>query len=282
MSARVLAVVLAAGCWASAASAQRMRPFSTFRQLHGQTSLHTRLEYAAGTFRLLPGSPGTLYRMTLAYDDERFVPLSRFDAADGSVTLGLRAAGGAGLRVVNEDQLQQTAVIEFSPRVELALDLQLGAVEADLELGGLRVGAFDLRAGASQAVVRFSRPNGARCRSARVSAGAAELTLLGLGNSRCDTIDFEGGVGKVVLDFSGAWPASSHVSVRMAMGDVTLRLPRQVGVRLTMDKFLASFDPAGLVRRGASYESANYATAERRLEIDLTTALGGVQVEWIE
>ena len=42
----------------------------------------------------------------------------------------------------------------------------------------------------------------------------------------------------------------------MALGEVTLRLPRQVGVRITLDKFLSSFDPQGLVRRGTSYRVA--------------------------
>ena len=67
-----------------------------------------------------------------------------------------------------------------------------------------------LEAGASRATVRFSQPNGARCRAAVLSAGAAELSVLGLGNSRCDRIAFEGGVGQVTLDFGGAWTSSSR------------------------------------------------------------------------
>ena len=99
-------------------------------------------------------------------------------------------------------------------------------------------------------MVRFSQPNRSRCRSAEITAGAADVTVLGLGNSRCDRIDFEGGMGKVTLDFDGAWTSSSQAAVKMAVGELTLRLPRRVGVRLTLDRFLASFEPAGLVRTG--------------------------------
>jgi hypothetical protein len=49
-----------------------------------------------------------------------------------------------------------------------------------------------------------------------------------------------------------------------------------------MDKFLSSFDPAGLVRNGDAFVSTNYERAERRLDLDLTTAMGGVDVEWVE
>jgi hypothetical protein len=68
----------------------------------------------------------------------------------------------------------------------------------------------------------------------------------------------------------------------MAMGELTLRLPRRIGVRLTLDRFLASFDPAGLVRAGSGFQSAGYDRAERRLDIDVTTAVGGVKVEWVD
>jgi hypothetical protein len=242
-----------------------MRPFSTFRQLHGETRLNARVEYGAGSLRLEPGQPGELYRMNLSYDEDRFVPVSDFDPSSSTVVLGLRAAGEGGVRVVSGNQLRQ-----------------LAAVDADVELGGLRISDLDLKTGASRATVRFSRPNGMRCRHAGFSAGAAEVSILGLGNSRCDEIDFEGGMGTMLLDFSGVWSSSAHVEVKMAVGEITLRLPKRVGVRLAMDKFLTSFEAAGLLRRGDSFVSPNYDSAERRLSIDLTTAMGGVNVEWVE
>jgi hypothetical protein len=257
-----------------------MRPFGTFRQWHGETRLSARLDYAAGLLRVAPGRAVELYRMDLSYDDSRYVPLSDFDTQTGTVVLGLEPEGEGGVRVVSREQLRQSAVVAFSPRVDLSLALTLGAAEADVELGGLRVSNLLVKTGASRTVIRFSQPNGARCTLAAVTAGAADVSLLGLGNSRCDEIEFEGGVGKTFLDFSGAWSVSSKVEVRMAVGELTLSLPRTVGVRIRMDKFLASFKPVGLVRRGERFESQNYGSAERHLDIDLTTTMGGVRVEW--
>jgi hypothetical protein len=277
---RALTVALALTCWAGSAAAQSMRPFTTFRQLHGETRLRAALDYAAGTLRLVPGRPTELYRMDISYDEERYVPVSDFDAARGNVSLGLRPSGQGGIRVVSKSQLRQAANLTFSPRVDLDLDVTLGAVDADLELGGLRIGQLNFKAGASRVVVRFSEPNGVRCRSAKLSAGAAELSVIGLGNSRCDRIEFEGGMGKVMLDLSGSWNTSSQVAVKMAMGEMTLRLPRGVGIRLTLDKFLSSFQPADLVRQGKTFVSPNYDRAERRLDLEVSTAVGGVTVEW--
>jgi Cell wall-active antibiotics response 4TMS YvqF len=273
-------VALVAG--ATSASAQSMRSFSTFRQLHGETRLQVGLDYRAGGLRITPGRASELYRMDASYDEDRYAPTSTYDAARGIVTLGLQPAGAGGLRVVSTRQLRQDATVAFAPSVDLDLALALGAVRADIELGGLNLTALTMEAGASQAVVRFSEPNLSRCRAAEITAGAAELTVLGLGNSRCDRFSLEGGMGKITLDFTGAWTSSTAAEIKMAMGELTLRLPRNVGVRLTLDRFLASFDPAGLVRTGNAFESPGYDRAGRTLDIDLTTAVGGVKVEWVK
>lgn len=257
-----------------------MRPFTTFRQLHGETRLHATLRYTAGTLRVIPGPPGELYRLALNYDDARYLPLSGFDAAHGIVTLGVEPSGGAGLRVASREQLRQRAEVSLAPGVDLGLQLTLGAADADLELGGLRVTDLALQTGASRAVLRFSRPNGVRCRLAELAAGAAELTVLGLGNSRCDELRFEGGLGEATLDFGGAWGGSMRADLKMALGGLTLRFPRGLGVRVAPDRFLAGFEPAGLLRRGDVYVSRDYERAQRRLDVRLTTALGAVAVEW--
>jgi Cell wall-active antibiotics response 4TMS YvqF len=279
-TAAILALALCLG--AGSASAQDLRAFTTFRQLHGETRLRAELDYLAGGLRVAPGRATELYRMDASYDAARYLPTSDFDAARGAVSLGLQPAGDGGIRVVSRRQLRQDANVAFAPTVDLDLDITLGAVDADLELGGLSLSELTMQAGASQAVVRFSQPNRSRCRSAQITAGAAEVTMLGLGNSRCDRIDFEGGMGKVTLDFAGAWTSSSRVEVKMALGELTLRLPRRVGVRIALDRFLASFEPAGLVRSGDGFESPGYERAERQLDIAVTTAVGGVQVEWVD
>jgi hypothetical protein len=281
---RTLLLVLAAalGVGRTVAVAQTMRPFSTYRQWHGETRLTARLDYAAGSLRLAAGRPNELYRMDASYDSQRFLPVSDYDAAGGGLVFGLQAAGGGGIRVVSQHQLRQTAEVAFSPKADLALDLALGAVDGDLELGGLRLTDLHLSTGASRTVVRFSQPNGTRCRAASLTVGAAEVSVLGLGNSRCDRITFEGGMGKVLLDFAGAWTSSSQVEVSMALGRLTLRLPRRVGVRITLDKFLASFEPEGLQHDGTSYVTPGYETAARHLDIALRTAVGGVKIDWVE
>jgi hypothetical protein len=275
-----LALALAAGS-AGTLSAQAMRPFTTFRQLHGESRLQARLDFAAGQLRVVPGRAGELYRMSLSYDADRFVPLSHYDPSTNAATLGVDRAGG-GFRVVSRSQLQQDAVVELSPRTDLSLSLSLGAVEADVELGGLRLGDLRVEAGASRTALRFSQPNPIRCRAADISAGAAEISVLQLGNSHCDRLRVEGGIGRMTLDFGGTWTSSQVAELSLAVTELRLRLPRKVGVRITMDRFLASFEPSGLVRRGDEWVSPDYDRSERHLDIALRTTVGAVKVNWTD
>lgn len=279
---RVAAVAAAAGLVVAAPlGAQTLRSFETARQRHGETRLSAAVDYAAGTLTVTPGAAGHLYRMRLAFDGDRYVPLSSYDASTDSVHLGVEPAPGGAVRVRGELR-DQNALVELPSDVDLTLDLTLGAADAAVELGGLRVTGLRLQNGASRTALRFSRPNATRCETALIEAGAAQLEVTGLGNSRCERIRVEGGVGKMTLDFDGAWRDDTDVSVRMAVGELVLRLPRDVGVQLTLDRFLSAFEPAGLVRRDNAFVSPGYDQAARRLDIALTTAVGGVRIEWID
>ncbi|HEX6643140.1 MAG TPA: hypothetical protein VF037_00590 [Gemmatimonadales bacterium] len=262
-------------------AAQEMRDFTSARQRHGESRLTTRLDFAAGTLRLQRGDPARLYDLALTYDIERYRPISRFDPVAGAVHLGLASTGGAGIRVSSRGQLEQDAVVRLSPAVALALDVTLGAVDAELELGGLRVTSLRVGTGASRAAIRFSTPNLSRCGVAEVEAGAAEVALAGLGNSRCDRVTFKGGVGRALLDLSGSWSGDAELDVAMTMGELTLRLPRSLGVRVDVERFLAGFAGAGWTREGNTYLSPGYAAAERKVRIALSTAIGTVNVEWL-
>ncbi len=262
--------------------AQSMYSYSTVRQWHGETRLAAAIDFAAGTIRLAPAQGSVLYRLDVEYDQERFHPLSRYTSDGQRVTLGLEPVGEWELRVPSKQQLAQRASVAISPAVELDLEATFGAVDAELELGGLQLSHVALKTGASRVVVTFSNRNQIPCRSAVFAAGAAELKVERLGNSRCRDISLEGGVGSVTLDFSGTWTSDSRVRLMMAAGELTLRLPRTVGVRMTVEKSLIRFEPTGFVRRGSEYFSENYSKTERSIEIALTTSFAGLAVEWID
>jgi len=238
------------------------------------------LDFAAGGLRLMPGPAGTLYRLEARYDTERFAPVSVYDSRRGRLTLGLRSTGAFGIRVTSRRHLDQQATVWLSPEVELGLEVTLGAAESRIDLGGLRLRDLVLRAGGSRTRLVFSRPGVGVCREAVLEAGAGELVVDRFANAGCRRLRLNGGVGVVSLDLGGALTGELTAELGMTMGELTLRLPHGAGVRLTLDRFLASFQPAGFTRQGEQFVTPDYESAVRRIDLRVSTAVGAVKVEW--
>jgi len=280
-AARVAAVAVLGATLAAChhADAQRMRSTTSARQLQGERRVNVEVEYGAGRLRVAPSRGDLLYRMELRYDDERYRPVTEYDRAAGRLKLGVESREHRGR---NRGDREQHAAIELTRQVPIALSLAFGAGEAEVELGGLALEDVELKTGASRTVVSFAEPNRVAARRVKVEAGAAEVRVSGLGNTRAPRFEFSGGMGETTLDFGGAWTRSAAARINMGVGSVRLRIPRALGVRVTRDSFLSSFDADGLVKRGDAWYSRNYGQARHKLDISIHAAVGSVEVDWID
>jgi hypothetical protein len=257
------------------------RTVTAAQGLRGEHEATVNVQYGAGRFHLTPGTGGELYRMQLRYDENSFTPVREYDAATQTLRLGVRGRN-AGIRVrSHHGDAPPSMDLALTPSIPLTLNLEMGAVEADVDLGGLALHRATFRTGASSSHLRFARPNTAQCEELRIEAGAAELHAEQLANSNCARVNFNGGVGDVTLDYSGTWQRSMTADVNVGVGSLKLKLPRSVGVSVHLNRFLASFDAAGFEKRGDTYVTANYASAKNRLEMNVNASIGGVDVEWV-
>lgn len=270
--------VLLALALCQAAAAQSWRTVSSARQTHGnESALDVNVEYGAGRLRLSPAEQPFLYQLEARYDSERFTPISQYDAAAGRLRVGMEGRGST--RNVGE---QARMDVSLSREVPMGLKLQFGAGEADLDLGGLSLRNLQVSTGASDTRVSFNQPNRVSAEHVRFEAGAASLRVNGLGNARAARYSFQGGVGETTLDFGGEWTRSATASAELGIGSLTLRFPRSLGVRITKNSFLTSFDSSGMVKRGNAFYSRNWDTAPHKLSLDVSAALGSIQVEWTD
>lgn len=271
------AMILAAAAAAVPANAQDWRSISSVRRFADEETLHIELEYGAGELRITPAESGVLYRARIRYNAENFEPRLSYD--NGRLDIGLEGTN----KGLNFDFKGDGAQLALALGSEAALDLDLafGAVEANIELGGLRLRELNLATGASETRITISRPNPLRASEVSFHIGAADFIARGLGNIHADRIRLEGGVGDITLDFTGLWRGDTDLDVDLGVGSLTLRLPRHVGVRVTRDGFLTSFDDDGFRERNGVYFSENWETAEYQLTIDIDTALSDINVQWV-
>jgi len=271
----LLALALAALPQASAG--QSWRTVTMSRQASGQQDLRVQVEYGAGTFTVRPAEQGLLYRMQLRYDEDTFEPMAELSGT--RLRLGVEGIR-KGMRLGRKYEGGEMD-LTLARGIPMDLDLQFGAVRADLDLGGLSLTDLDLSTGASESTVDVSEPNPEVLRRASFQVGAADFTARRLGNLNARSIRVDAGIGSVSLWFDGSWQRDADVAIQMGLGSLELHVPEGLGVKLTKDSFLTSLDSEGMVKRGDAFYSLDWERAAHKVTIQLDAAFGSVRVLWV-
>ena len=137
------------------ASGQDWRSVTMSRQMSGEDELDVRVSYGAGRFKVAAAEQGLLYRMQLRYDEETFEPRADYD--DGHLRLGVESIGHS-IRLGRNRSGGEMDLL-LASGVPMRLDLEFGAVRADIDLGGLSLLDLELSTGASESTVDISEPN---------------------------------------------------------------------------------------------------------------------------
>ncbi len=261
-----------------AAQGQSPRTVTMSRQVQDEQSVEVNVTYGAGRFSVGPAESGVLYYMRIEYDEDLFEPLAEYQGS--SLRIGTESLG----RHIRFGRDWAAGEMELALSRDVAMDLSMdfGAVRADIDLGGLRLTRLEIATGASQTVIDISEPNPETMSRASMDVGAADFTVLNLGNLNTERIEIDAGIGDIELGFTGDWRQNARVSVDMGLGSLVLRFPRGLGVRLVKDTFLTSLDSQGLVKDGDTYYSLDYDDAEYQITVDIDAAFGSIRVAWVD
>ena len=275
--AALLGSFVAATLGASSLTAQSWRSLDVARQLADSSPTAVQVVYGTGMFGLRGTSNPLLYHMQLRYDATRSQPRHAFDPATRKLQLGVQKSDVRFTgRSDNEDGRLQ---LELSRVTPLDLSLDLGAVEADLDLTGLKLSRLQIESGASEGKLRFDSLNATPMSVLQVSLGAASFRGERLANANARDIRVDAGVGNVELDLGGQWTQDIDLKVEVTLGIVTIHVPSDVGVRVSVRKTLASFDHEGLIERDGAWVSRNWESAPRKLRISAETVFGKLTID---
>jgi hypothetical protein len=268
-----LALIAAAG----PARAQTWRTLDVSRQARDTAAVSAHIDYAAGKLELRPATGPALYHATVRYDGDRAEPVAEFDTASRGRSLGVHLRG---MHMSNADDAHDAGSMEaeLNAAVPIDLSLELGAVEADLQLGGLRLTDLSLRSGAADVTARFERPNRDPLRTMTLQVGAAQMKVLDAANSGVSHIVAEVGAGSLSLDFGGVLTRDVDITATLALGGLELNVAADDGVYVDERTLLGSFTKQGFTKRADGWYSDNYDTAARHVRVHLHAFLGGLKL----
>jgi hypothetical protein len=116
--------------------------------------------------------------------------------------------------------------------VPMNLEVNAGAYEGNLALGGVPLRDLEINDGASSTTVTFDTPNPEEMDRLSYKTGASSVTLTGLANANFEDMNFDGGAGEFELDFSGDLQRDSAVHVTAGLGSVRIVVPAGTTTRV--------------------------------------------------
>lgn len=113
----------------------------------------------------------------------------------------------------------------------------------------------------------------------RIDSGASRIRL-DLREVQTEAIDIDTGASSVELKL-GDKVQRSHVSIDAGASSVSISLPQNAGARIMGDWALASRNlPQFTQVDGSTYQSTNYDTAERHIDIEVDLGVSSFNVNW--
>jgi hypothetical protein len=261
------------------AGAQQRRTLDASRMLTDSVPHSVKVEFAVGKLDLRPADPPLLYAMHAEYDEDRADAVHAYDRAAHALHVGIP---NQELHVRGrDDRGDRTGLLRLAltRAVPIDLALEIGAAEAELNFGGLSLSKLSIEGGASTARIAFDSLNPVPMSVLQLDVGAAGLRARGLANARAQIIKVDGSVGDADLDFGGSWTQDIEVSADMILGRLRFHVPDDVGVRLEVDRVLASVNAAGMTERGGAWVTDNFDSAPHKLRIKADVIFGTVGVE---
>ena len=260
---------------------QRLSHFEDKRSLQKEEELWVKVHFSQGDFSLHAGEKGEVYSLELDYDKRTVSKMVNYRTEGKRGILEVEVKGRRRLRLRRKEK--SYLFIAVNPGLPICLDLSLGASEATVDLSGLRIADLKLDVGAGDVDVYFDQPNPEPLRRMQIEAGVSELKTYSLGNANFQHLLVEGGMGDFLLDFRGNWQRDARAEIDMGVGGITIRLPRNLGVKLIFVKsFLCSLNVDSFIKDGNQYTSENYKQARHHLTLKIQAGIGDINIKWIE
>jgi len=235
-----------------AAEVGELRTKSESVPLGDAESVHVEINMAAGELAI-SGGANDLMEADFTYNVEELEP--EVDYREGQLVV---RTPDAGLRIGslwNLDDYRYEWDLRFNDDVPMEMKVEVAAGKANLHLGSLSLASVEIGTGASEVEVDL--------------ADSSSLTSLNI----------DAGVGQTTVDLSGDWQDDLDANISSGVGELSVRLPPRVCVRVEVDEGLGEVRTQGLANDGGVYVNDACGSSDVTLRIDVSAGVGAVNLE---
>jgi len=243
----MVAILLAVSGCGGGARVGELRTESETVGLGGATSVRVEIEMAAGELDV-SGGAAELLDANFTYNVAELKP--EVDYSGGTLTVRTPdlETGIGSLFGIEEYRYEWD--LRLNDDVAMDMQVGVGAGRSTLQLGTLSLTTLKVTRGAGEVVVDLS--------------GSTSLTKLNVG----------GGAGAMTVNLAGDWQNDLEVTIEGGLGERTLILPADVGVRVKVEVGVGAVDATGLTKEGEYYTNDAYGQSDVTLYIDVGGGVG--------
>ncbi len=185
------------------------------------------ISFGAGKLKLSPGAKN-LVDGTVVYNVEDLKP----EVIESGSNIEIKQGNLNSLPPVRDIKNEWDLQLGDIP---MDLAIAAGAYEGTMELGGLSLKSLEVKDGASNVNLSFSKANPVDMSVLQYTTGASDVKLTGLANANFTTMTFSGGAGNFTLDFGGDLQRDAVITVDSGFGNVSLIIPKDVNAKVTVE-----------------------------------------------
>ena len=209
-----------------------------------------KINFGAGELAINPGAEGLLGGIA-TYNVPEFQPI--IEVSDNEVNLNQGDLKYEFTGIPNWDDVENEWNLELGSE-PMELEIRAGAYDGKFELGGLALENLKIFSGAASVDISFSEANPTAMNIFDFQTGASDVEMTGLGNANFSRMDFEGGFGNYVLDFSGELQQDADIEISAGASSLTIIIPEGIPATLTLQGALTNVDKSGdWVGSGTAY-----------------------------
>jgi hypothetical protein len=275
-------VFLSVGCQTQGNAPAEIVTLEQIQPAGSEESLRVQIEYDMGSLEISSNQADNIYSLNLDYDKARFAPEIQYRASngyEGSLAVKLDTNSEPGIGFNGKSNFLD---LDLSNSLPVVLDITTGVGESRLSLSGMRLTRLDLSADVGGTKISVYEPNIVECEHILLKNGVGSMQAVGLGNLNFERLYIEGGVGSAHLDFSGEWRRDAEINIKVGVGGILVKMPLGIGVIIDADRhFLSGVHLDGFTKRGSLYYSEKYDESTFRVNVKVSTGIGGFRLTWI-
>ncbi len=215
--------------------------------------VYANIKLIAGELEISGGSKN-LMDAEFIYEDDDLKPNVEYDDNPdiGNLTVELDRVD---IDLVDEDNVEWN--ISLNNDVPVDLLVKLGAGEGRFNLGSLNLENFELTSGAGE-------------------------YYIDLRNSSVPKVKFTAGAGEATIDLSGEHINSLTADFTCGFGELTVLLPENMGVKVTVTGLAGTINYPGFVKRDNVYKNDKFGQTENYIDLKITGGMGEINLKLVD